>query len=166
MLSTTCRRFFSSRRRTCFIPSPALQDRMEVIPAVRLYGTRKSWNSQAFSGKKQTTAAGLNEDQIQFNDDGLSRHDSSTIRANRASAISNGKSQRVAQGRPQKSWGTGDKQKVIVNADKDRPNCSDPRSSGTLRLTGTTKSALQRASPGLKSGPDSDHRVHPDGRQG
>ena len=109
--------FFIATANVLHTIPPALQDRMEVIRLSGYTELEKLEIAKRFLVKKQTTAAGLNEDQIQFKDDGLS---SMIQYYTRESGVRNLEREigNVSRKVVRRIVGNGDTQKVIVNADK------------------------------------------------
>src|SRR5580700_5573179 len=109
--------FFIATANVLHTIPPALQDRMEVIRLSGYTELEKLEIAKRFLVKKQTAAAGLNIDQIQFKDDGLS---SMIQYYTRESGVRNLEREigNVSRKVVRRIVGNGDKQKVIVNADK------------------------------------------------
>src|ERR1700693_4107137 len=109
--------FFIATANVLHTIPPALQDRMEVIRLSGYTELEKLEIAKRFLVKKQTVAAGLNEDQIQFKDDGLS----TLIQYyTRESGVRNLEREigNVSRKIVRKIVGDGERQKAVVNADK------------------------------------------------
>jgi len=109
--------FFIATANVLHTIPPALQDRMEVIRLSGYTELEKLEIAKRFLVKKQTIAAGLNEDQIQLKDDGLL---SMIQYYTRESGVRNLEREigNVSRKVVRRIVGNGDTQKVIVNADK------------------------------------------------
>jgi ATP-dependent Lon protease len=109
--------FFVATANVLHTIPPALQDRMEVIRLSGYTELEKLEIAKRFLVKKQTEAAGLNNEQIQFTDDGLSQ----LIQYyTRESGVRNLEREvgNIARKVVRKIVGNGDKAKVVVNAAK------------------------------------------------
>jgi len=109
--------FFIATANVLHTIPPALQDRMEVIRLSGYTELEKLEIAKRFLVKKQMTAAGLNDNQIQFNDDGIS----TLIQFyTRESGVRNLEREigNVSRKVVRKIVADGEKQKVTVNANK------------------------------------------------
>jgi ATP-dependent Lon protease len=109
--------FFVATANVLHTIPPALQDRMEVIRLSGYTELEKLEIAKRFLVKKQTEAAGLNNDQIQFTDDGISQ----LIQYyTRESGVRNLEREvgNISRKVVRKIVGDGDKAKVVVNAAK------------------------------------------------
>jgi ATP-dependent Lon protease len=109
--------FFIATANVLHTIPPALQDRMEVIRLSGYTELEKLEIAKRFLVRKQTEAAGLNTDQIEFRDEGLS----SLIQYyTRESGVRNLEREigNVSRKVVRKIVGNGHKDKVVVNADK------------------------------------------------
>ncbi len=109
--------FFIATANVLHTIPPALQDRMEVIRLSGYTELEKLEIAKRFLVKKQTLAAGLDENRIEFKDDGLS----TLIQFyTRESGVRNLEREigNVARKVVRKIVGEGEKQKTVVNADK------------------------------------------------
>ncbi len=109
--------FFIATANVLHTIPPALQDRMEVIRLSGYTELEKLEIAKRFLVRKQTEAAGLNSDQIEFKDDGLS---TMIQYYTRESGVRNLEREigNVARKVVRKIVGDGHKEKVLVNGDK------------------------------------------------
>ena len=142
--------FFIATANVLHTIPPALQDRMEVIRLSGYTELEKLEIAKRFLVKKQMEAAGLNDDQIQFKDDGLS---SMIQYYTRESGVRNLEREigNVSRKVVRKIVGNGDQREGCGQCRQGCRTARARRSSATRRPTGTTKSARQPASRGPKS---------------